>query len=230
MEGKKHVKRVHHKSALPIYGAALVFLIWGLASPIYKLWAILLAAVTSAGAYFGLEKVFPGRDELVEEEIFTGDEELDGFLRQTRDTLKRFRALADQAGDQAVQEKINRIANATDAIVDDVLRDPNDKRDVYTFFSYYLPAMDKLLGYYSTFMSAGKGENVSEGKARIENSLGMVAEAFEKLLDRLFRSENMDIKTDISLMETMLRMDGLTDKTKKNEQAQVSAGKGGTNV
>ena len=87
-----------------------------------------------------------------------------------------------------------------------------------------LPALDKLLNYYVSFLSAGRGENVSEGRRRIENSLGMVAEAFEKQLDKMYKNEAMDVKTDIALMETMLRMDGLADKN------QTAMGKGGNNV
>lgn len=223
MEGKKRTKIIHHKSAYPIYGAAAVFLLWGLAAPIYRLWALLAALVTAAGAYFALDKfVFPGRDEEIEEEVFTGDAELDGFIRQARATLKRFRALAAQAGDEQIKTNLGRIIRSTEALVDEVIRDPGDRRDMYTFFSYYLPAMEKLMNYYQTFLNAGSGENVQAGKNRIESSLGMVAEAFEKQLDRLFRNEAMDVKTDIALMETMLRMDGLTEKT--------STGKGGTNV
>ena len=90
--------------------------------------------------------------------------------------------------------------------------------------SGYLPALDKLLNYYVSFLSAGRGENVSEGRRRIENSLGMVAEAFEKQLDKMYKNEAMDVKTDIALMETMLRMDGLADKN------QTAMGKGGNNV
>lgn len=221
MEFRKRTRTVHHKSAYPIYGAAIVFLLWSLLAPVYKLWVILLAALTAAGAYFALDKFFfPGRDEIVEEEVLTGDRELDEFIKQARATLKRFRAMAEQANDRDVQEKLVRIVNSTESIVDEVVRDPNDRKDVYTFFSYYLPAIDKLVGYYQTFLTAGTGDYVTEGKARIENSLGMVAEAFEKQLDRLFHNEALDVKTDITLMETMLRMDGLTDK--------MTTGKGGT--
>ena len=73
MENRKRVKVIHHKSAIPVYGAALVFLLWGLISPIYRLWAIALACITSAGAYLGLKLAFPGRDETVVEALLTGD-------------------------------------------------------------------------------------------------------------------------------------------------------------
>lgn len=226
MENRKRKRVIHHKSAIPVYGAALVFLLWGLFSPIYKLWAIALAAVTSAGAYLGLKRVFPGRDETVTEVLLTGDPELDAEITKGRETLARFREAAARAGDGELQEKLSRIAAAGEAITEEIVRDPKDRAAANTFYGYYLPALDKLLSYYVSFLSAGQGENVMEGRRRIENSLGMVAEAFEKQLDRMYKNEAMDVKTDLALMETMLRMDGLTDKPQK----QTSAGKGGNNV
>ena len=218
MENRKRVKVIHHKSAIPVYGAALVFLLWGLISPIYRLWAIALACITSAGAYLGLKLAFPGRDETA------GDPELDAEITKGRETLARFRAAASRAGDGDLQEKLNRIAAAGEAITEEIVRDPKDRDAANTFYGYYLPALDKLLNYYVSFLSAGRGENVSEGRRRIENSLGMVAEAFEKQLDKMYKNEAMDVKTDIALMETMLRMDGLADKN------QTAMGKGGNNV
>lgn len=117
MENRKRVKVIHHKSAIPVYGAALVFLLWGLISPIYRLWAIALACITSAGAYLGLKLAFPGRDETVVEALLTGDPELDAEITKGRETLARFRAAASRAGDGDLQEKLNRIAADRKSVV-----------------------------------------------------------------------------------------------------------------
>ena len=44
------------------------------------------------------------------------------------------------------------------------------------------------------------------------NSLDMVKAAFEKQADNMYKNEAMDIKTDIAVMETMLRSEGLIEK------------------
>ena len=41
-----------------------------------------------------------------------------------------------------------------------------------------------------------------------------VNEAFENLLDSMFEDANMDVMSDISVMNTMMAQDGLTDKDK----------------
>ena len=63
------------KSAIPIYGAAAVWLLLGLICPQMrlKLWFLLLTAALSAGAYFGLSRVFRGREVEVREAARSGD-------------------------------------------------------------------------------------------------------------------------------------------------------------
>ena len=57
------MKKKTIKSAIPIYGAAAVWLLLGLICPrmLLKAWFLLVAAALSAAAYFGLSRVFKGR-------------------------------------------------------------------------------------------------------------------------------------------------------------------------
>ena len=43
----------------------------------------------------------------------------------------------------------------------------------------------------------------------VENSLTMIVTAFEKQLDSLYKDENLDIATDIEVLETMMKSDNL---------------------
>jgi len=208
----KQIKKVTHKSALPIYGMALIFFVLALILPIYKLWAIILDAAISAGGWFGLTKLFPDRIEEVEEDVLTGNAELDAQIIESRRILTRFRETADRAGDEKVKRNITRIANAAEGIIDEVIADEGDRGDAYTFFIYYMPTLDKLLGFYSGFALTDKGENAKESRARIEGCLDMVAEAFERFLDKLYRNEAIAIKASVDVLKTMLRSDGLADK------------------
>lgn len=217
------------KSAYPIYAAAAVVLIWGVSAPMYN-WAYILGALASAALVYAVfDKLIPGRRVLVENPIVTGDNELDAQLKTARETLKRFRAIAEGARDERMQKNLTRIYEAGEAITREVTFDRSGAKDVYTFFSYYLPTLDKLMGYYSQFLTAGAGENVTEGKARIEDSLLTVAQAFEKLLDKLYKNEAMDVKTDIAVMEAMLKSEGFAYAPEARE-AEQQVRKGGTNV
>ena len=48
-------------------------------------------------------------------------------------------------------------------------------------------------------------------KKEIEDTLDTLNQAFEKLLDSLFRDRAWDVSSDISVLETMLAQEGLTE-------------------
>ena len=212
-QAQKVTQKVHIKSALPIFAAAGVFLLGMLILPGYRLWGLLVSAALAAGAYFGLSMtVFKGRDAVLEHEEFTGDRELDALISYGQEIIAKFRAAAMSAKDEKVSALINRIADATEGIVDDVVDDPNDRGDTNTFFSYYLPTLDKLLNYYPRLSQNEFGENTERSRQRIEGCLDMVGGAFEKFLDKLYRNDAAEIKTSIEVLKIMLRSDGLAQK------------------
>ncbi|MBR5009568.1 MAG: 5-bromo-4-chloroindolyl phosphate hydrolysis family protein [Clostridia bacterium] len=205
----RQIKTVHINSALPYFGTAIAVVLLSLILPIYRLWAFLLAAALCVGAFFALKAAFPGRDETVEEEIFTGDKELDDQIKAARATFKKFRAAAEEAKDEKVASSIRRIADAGENVIEEVIKDKGDRGDAYTFFSYYTPTLDTLLSHYTGFALSGKGENAAESRRRIEDCLNMVAGSFEKFQDKLYRNEAVEIKASVDTMKIMLSTDGL---------------------
>lgn len=210
MNGTKKTKTITHKSAMPYYAAGVIFLIWALITPIYKLSYLLIGAALSAAFWLIAKKLFPGRVETYTVQEYTGDEELDKQIKFAREMTERILKIAKETPDEVIRASLTSVKSSTDRIIEDVVRDATGRNDAYTFFSYYLPTLDKLLSFYTA--DVGAGENASESKARIRNSLSMVASAFEKQADNMYKNEAMDIKTDITLMETMLRSEGLIDK------------------
>lgn len=224
MKAQRKTTVVHIKSALPVFGAAAVVLIGALLFPIYRFGWFAAVAVLAVGAYFLLDKlVFTGRDEEIVEELYTGDKELDEKIKYSREVLERFRQAAVQAGDDEIAGQINRIADSAEGIIDEVIQDKGDRGDANTFFSYYMPTLDKLLSYYTQFAVSGKGENAASSKRRIEGCLGMVADSFDKFLDKLYRNEAVEIKASVDVLKTMLRMDGLSGKTDAAPSAAPTA-------
>ena len=55
-----------------------------------------------------------------------------------------------------------------------------------------------------------QGENVLAARAEIEGSLDTINEAFEKLLDSFYKEKAMDVSSDISVMKTLMKQEGLT--------------------
>jgi len=90
-----------------------------------------------------------------------------------------------------------------------VIEEDEDKRAAAgTFLNYYLPTTLKLLENYADFEEAGvSGENLTQAKAKIEKTMDSIVAGFEHQLDELYRTDAMDIDSDIRVMETMLRRD-----------------------
>lgn len=77
---------------------------------------------------------------------------------------------------------------------------------------YYLPTTLKLLNAYDRMGAQGvNGENIDNTMQRVESMMSTIVAAFEKQLDMLFGSEAMDISTDITVLENMMKREGLSE-------------------
>ena len=54
------------------------------------------------------------------------------------------------------------------------------------------------------------GGNIGSTMQRVESMMSTIVAAFEKQLDMLFGSEAMDISTDITVLENMMKQEGLS--------------------
>lgn len=127
--------------------------------------------------------------------------------------LREIRHLNDEIEDRAVSDRIDRIGELTASIFRVVQEKPEHAEEVRTFMNYYLPTTLKLLKSYSLMEKQSyQGENIQASRKKIENVLDTLIRAFEKQQDRMFRTEALDVDTDISVLETMMARDGLTDE------------------
>ena len=125
----------------------------------------------------------------------------DGVLHQIRD-------LNDRIADEALSAKIDRLEQVSGSIFKAIEDDEDKRAAAGKFLNYYLPTTLKLLENYASFEEAGvSGENLSQAKAKIEKTMDSIVVGFEHQLDELYRSDAMDIDSDIRVMETMLRRD-----------------------
>ena len=116
--------------------------------------------------------------------------------------------------DEAMSEKIRRMKAITAAIFREVEAHPEKRSQIDRFMNYYLPTTLKLLKSYARIEAQGvSGENMDKAKADIEGIADTLVAGYEKQLDKLYRAEAMDIAGDVSVIENMLKRDGLTGQT-----------------
>ena len=89
---------------------------------------------------------------------------------------------------------------------------PDTVGDIRKLMEYYLPTTIKLLEAYEELDAQPvQGENIISSKQEIEKTLDTLNAAFEKLLDDLFQDTAWDLSSDISVLNTLLAQEGLTE-------------------
>ena len=56
------------------------------------------------------------------------------------------------------------------------------------------------------------GSNIDTTKEKVEGMMDTITKAYDRQLDSLFGEEALDISTDITVLEQMLRQEGLNDE------------------
>lgn len=159
---------------------------------------MLFRSQDAASAYFdAVRRAKAEQDSPVQ----TAPEGYAGILRQIRE-------LNDRIADEALSAKLDRLEQLSGRIFKLVEENEEKRAAASTFLNYYLPTTLKLMENYANFEEAGvSGENLSQAKAKIEKTMDSIVAGFEHQLDALYRTDAMDIASDIQVMETMLRRD-----------------------
>lgn len=213
------------KSPWPVYAVGLVWLVFGLFLPLYKLIHFLAAAGLSIAAYLVVKKLCPDKTFTVPdpepepEPATTGSPELDELIRQRDLALSEMHRLNDSIEDPKISAQIDHMEAVTSKIIAHVVEHPRKLPQIRKFLNYYLPTTLKLLNAYDRMDAAGiSGANIDGTMGKIETMMDTVATAFDRQLDALFGDEALDISTDITVMENMLAREGLAGESLRAEQ------------
>ena len=213
------------KSPWPVYAVGLVWLVFGLFLPLYKLIHFLAAAGLSIAAYLVVQKLCQDKTFTVpdpepeREPATTGSPELDELIRQRDLALSEMHRLNDSIEDPKISAQIDHMEAVTAKIIAHVVEHPRKLPQIRKFLNYYLPTTLKLLNAYDRMDAAGiSGANIDGTMGKIETMMDTVATAFDRQLDALFGDEALDISTDITVMENMLAREGLAGESLRAEQ------------
>ena len=221
------MKKIVHKSAIPLYVAAVTWLLYALLFPLYRLPHFLLVA--AAAAVVGIVARLFCRDtveEVPEEPETTGNEELDKMIADSKKAIAEMKRLDDNIADPTISAQIVRLQQLAGKIFAQVEQNPEKLPQIRKFMNYYLPTTLKILNAYDRMGEQGvSGENITSTMQKVEGMMSTIITAFEKQLDSLFGSEAMDISTDMVVLENMMAREGLTDdplhKTVTSEESQT---------
>ena len=158
-----------------------------------------------------LEAAKPAADPRVREVLERGN----AFIAEIR-------RCNDAIPGQEISGKISRMELIVRRIFERAQAHPEIVPDLKKLMDYYLPMTVKLLNAYAEMDAQPvQGETIRSSKKEIEDTLDTLNLAFEKLLDSVFEDTAVDVSSDISVLNTLLAQEGLTDdelsKLKKRE-------------
>ena len=202
--------RTRKPSVLPYYAAALAFVVLCAVLPVYRLWALLAALGAAVLAFAGAKKICPPRVVETEVPFHTGVDDVDAMLTEMQQQLDTLHALNEALPDPQLSAAMTRMEKAGRSIVETVEATPAKAKQVRRFANYYLPDAVNVLQHYAKLAKQGvRGENVASIRAEVERNAASIATAFENQLDALYAAESMDLSADLTVLQNMLKGQGL---------------------
>ena len=126
--------------------------------------------------------------------------------------LAQIRRCNDSIPGEEVSAKISHMELIVRRIFDRAKEHPEVVPDLKKMMDYYLPMTVKLLNAYADMDAQPvQGGTIESSKREIEATLDTLNRAFEKLLDELFQETALDVSSDITVLQTLLAQEGLTD-------------------
>ena len=133
-------------------------------------------------------------------------------LDKGNDFLDKIHRSNDAIPGEEISRKISRMELIIAKIFERGKAHPEIIPDLNRLMDYYLPMTVKLLNAYEEMDSQPvQGENITSSKKEIEETIDTLNVAFEKLLDSIFEDTAMDVSSDISVLNTVLAQEGLTE-------------------
>ena len=171
------------RPVLPVYMAALVWLLWPCWCPSTR-WAAGADRRGQRGRLLCGHKALPYRVVRTYVPYATGSEDVDAMLNGIAANLDALHKLNEAIPDPQLSRAMDRMEKAGRSIAAVVEKTPDKARSVDRFARYYLPEVVKLMGTYAALEQNGvRGENAAQIEAELRRNAETTATAFENQLD-----------------------------------------------
>ena len=139
-------------------------------------------------------------------------DEIESTIKIGRNYIEQIKNIRNDLCKEEIAVKLDKLGNISNQILIQVEKNPNKIQEVNKFINHYLPITIKLINSYKDINNQSvQGENIENAKIEIEKSIDLINSAFENLLDDLYEDVVLDISTDISVLKTLFKQEGLTE-------------------
>ena len=144
------------------------------------------------------------------------DSSIKDMLEEGQQYIEKIQDCNALIKDKETSRKLDRMERVVAAIFHEVEINPAQASKLGVFMNYYLPTTEKLLeSYLDMGEKRVKGKSVNKALNDINNALDSINDAYEGLLERFYEEQELDVASDISALETIMKQEGL--QKKKND-------------
>ena len=157
--------------------------------------------------------------EKLNREIYNSrTEESESAIKAGRNYIDQIKNIRTKLYREEIVVKLDKLVSIAEQILEQVEKNPKKTQEINKFINHYLPITIKLIDSYKDLNSQSvQGDNIKNAKFEIEKSIDLINDAFENLLDSLFEDVVLDISTDISVLKTLFKQEGLGEEDFKNK-------------
>ncbi len=142
----------------------------------------------------------------------TGNAYADEMIARGQQLMKEIRAENEMIPDEHLSEQIVQLDDVMDRIFRAVAEQPGKAPQIRRSLDYYLPTTLKMLsGYRVMDERQVRGDMAEQTRKQIHDAMDIVVTAFTRQLDTMYQADVLDISTDIDVLETLLKQDGLLE-------------------
>lgn len=150
--------------------------------------------------------------KLVEERVRSRgrSEELQKIMDAGQRYIDKIHESNDLIKDKEVTRLLNQMEKVVSLIFYEVDINPTQADKLGILLDYYLPTTEKILESYITMDTNGMpNKTVKRLKSEITKSIVGINHAFERILDKFYQEQEMDLLGDIAAIEVMMKQEGL---------------------
>lgn len=116
---------------------------------------------------------------------------------------------------EPMKAKISEFLQIVGKIFELLKENPNTAKDLDKVINFYLPTTVKLMDNYID-LSEKPTDSVKSSLKSMEQTMDLVNDGFMKMLDNIYQEKIMDLSSDMSVLKSMLRQEGLLDQDNFN--------------
>lgn len=134
-------------------------------------------------------------------------------LDSAKDESKDIYNMRSKIEDEDLKKYIINISTSANKIISTIEKEPKKIRKIANFFDYYLPVTLSIIKRYDEIENQNlSSQEMKEFISSTKLMLKSADEAFNKILERLYQNDMINIDADMKVFNSMLKADGYDDE------------------